>query len=229
MPHEIYDASQALCNDYIAPLFDYKFGEQVVSIFPSSALEGQASFAYVESQLYASAVATEYEELRKQSQETIDKSSKDGMTRELACEYASLLKQMNEKSVELDTWTLKYVEAMAKLEAGEFEHRFLPELNKFNEANSTKLSFSKLVNNLYQKINETLKTITVETPEEEEAKLYSNSDDENPDEENQDEGKREKISPIEQELKENISNTANGSLTAVSSSSNTSESLVQLV
>lgn len=180
MPHEIYDAASALLDNDIAPLFRYKFGSVEFDVFPSSALEGSESFGYVESQLYAAAIATEYEELRKHSQEIMDSTQKEnggnGLTREIATDYAHTLKDMAEKGVELDNWTLRYIESMAKLPTGEFVRLLEPEIEKFNKENNKNLTLSKLVNNLYQRINEELKTITVETDEEQEAKLYDQPD-----------------------------------------------------
>lgn len=216
MSQEVYDASQALCNDYIAPLFIYKFGSQELSIYPSSALEGQQSFAYVESQLYAAAVATEYEELRNKSIDIMGDNKT--LTREIAAEYAQCLRDMQEKSVELDNWTMKYVEAMAKLDPGEFERLFVPELESFNQEKKTNITLSKLVNNLYHRINEELKTITVETSEEEDAKLYE------PEEDKRLEGKHQ-----ERELSLDTSNTANGLQNVVGYSRNDLELAVPLV
>lgn len=212
MPHEIYDAGEAITKDAIAPLFTYKLGNVELDIYPSSAIEGEHSFNYVESQFYAAAVATEYEKLRQESQAVLDRSKDEGMTREIAAEFTSILSQMAEKEVELNTWTSKYIEALAILPKGKLVELLEPEVIRLNQESGKKTTLSKVVNNLYAKINERLKDITVETAEEEEAKLYDQGGD--------DEGKN---APPENDTP----SIANGSLNASAYSDASSISLVQ--
>lgn len=222
MPQEMYDAASALLTDDIAPLFRYKFGSVEFDVFPSSALEGSESFGYVESQLFAAAIATEYNELREKSQAIMDstlaENGGNGLTREIATEYAHTLKEMQEKGIELDNWTVKYIEAMAKLTVGEFATLLSPEIEKFNKENNKNLTLSKLVNNLYQRINEELKTITVESDEEQEAKLYDQPGSAEL------EGKPQGIEPSI-----NIENTVNGLPNVSLSFTNASESFVPIL
>lgn len=214
MPQEIFNLEDAIINDEIAPLFRYKFGSVEIDIYPSGALDGEASFVYVQSQLFAAAIATEYEELRKKSEELIKSSGDGGMSREVATEYADLLRQINEKTIELDNWTLKYIASMAKMDSDRFIALMEPEIDKYNKDNNKSISFSKLINALYRKVNDTLKSITVETPEEEEAKLYDSVEPDHL------VGKPPEIEPSI-----STENTANGSSNVTSVSTNISEQL----
>lgn len=222
MPQEIYDAASAFLDDEIAPLFRYKFGAVEFDVFPSSALEGADSFGYVESQLYAAAIATEYNELRIKSDQIMENANKEnggnGITREVATEYAETLRGIQEKNIELDNWTVKYIESMARLSEGQFVALMVPELERFNREQGKAVTLSKLVNGLYQKINKAISTITVETDEEKEAKLY---DQPLPAEL---EGK-----PLENEPNISTESIANGSVSASSSSTNGSESFVPIL
>jgi hypothetical protein len=134
------------------------------------------------------------------------------MSREVATEYADLLRQINEKTVELDNWTLKYIASMAKMDSDRFIALMEPEIDKYNKDNNKSISFSKLINALYRKVNDTLKSITVETPEEEEAKLYDSVEPDHL------AGKRLEIEPSI-----STENTANGSSNATSVSTSISE------
>jgi hypothetical protein len=212
MPQEIFDLEDAIIKDEIAPLFRYKFGSIEIDIYPSGALDGEASFVYVQSQLFAAAIATEYEELRKKSEELIKSSGDGGMSREVATEYADLLRQINEKTIELDNWTLKYIASMAKMTSDRFTALMEPEIDKYNKENKKSISFSKLINALYRKVNDTLKSITVETPEEEEAKLYEVEDPAH---------LVGKLPENEQDI--STENTVNGSSIAISASTSISE------
>jgi hypothetical protein len=215
MPQEIYDATQAIINDIIEPLFTYKLGSLSLDIYPSSAIEGKHSFKYIQSQLFANAIANEYDELSKRASSVIENSREKGMTRESATEYADLLRQLNEKEIELNTYTVQYIEALALLEDDKLVPLLEKEIKSLNDETGKNISLTKVVNNIYRKINEYLKSITVETTEEEEAKLYNrNSDEEITD---TDLGNDVKT------LESNITSTVNGSLNAVTSSVENSE------
>lgn len=217
MPKEIFDLESALVNDEIEPLFIYKFGSVDFRIFPSSALSGEDSFLYVKSQLYAAAVATEYEELQKRSQELMDRQKSEGMTREIAEEYSQIMGQLNEKSIELDDWTLKYVASLAKTQPQLFAEKMQTEIDRINREQNRTLTLSKVINILYQKINQELASITVKTQEEEELELYDHPTPP------QLEGKAQ-----ESEQTIDTENTANGSTSAACSLNPTSEQPVEM-
>lgn len=172
MSKEIFDLESAILKDKIEPLFEYRFGSIVLAIFPSSALTGEDSFLYVKSQLFAAAVATEYEELRKKSEELIEQQKTSGMSRELAQEYTDVMQQLSEKSIELDSWTLKYVASLTKSNPDEFASKMQTEIDIINEKTQGDITLSTLINALYQKIIKEMQTITVESQEEQDAKMY---------------------------------------------------------
>lgn len=204
MPQEIFDVATALLEDEIEPLFRFKFGSIEFDIFPSSALEGEQSFNYVHSQLYAAAIAQEYNELNERSKKLMDGKNNE-LTREIAQEYGELLKQMQEKTVELDNYTVTYIESLAKMNKGDFIKQIVPELDKYNSDNNTCITLSKLVSSLYTRIQQSLETITVESEEEKDAKLYN---------QDADMGKLQEIQP-----ETNTETTVNGSLKPSSTSS----------
>jgi hypothetical protein len=176
MPQEIFDLESAILKDEITPLFEYQFGKVSIPVYPSSALSGEDSFQYVKSQLYASAVATEYEKLRKKADEIIDSVKNSEMSHEIAERYTEVLAQLTEKSTELDNWTITYIASCAKMSVESFSKMMVEELSEFNTRSGKKITLSMLVNALYAKITSANKEITVESQEEIEAKLYEKDD-----------------------------------------------------
>jgi DNA-binding GntR family transcriptional regulator len=71
---------------------------------------------------------------------------------------------------------LKYVAALTKSNPDEFATKMQTEIDLVNERTNGNVTLSALINALYQKIIKETQTITVETQEEEDAKLYEPSE-----------------------------------------------------